>query len=218
MGALIYRDLRLAARSPGAWLLGLIFFGLFLLLCAIALGGSFSVMRPLAPALIWLAVVFSLLLSFNGLFQSDYEDGTLEQLLLSQVGAVQIVLAKAAVFFICAYLPLILAIPLAGLGYALPASTTAGLCLSLLFAAPALIAYGVMSGAVLVGRPQGGFISVLITAPFLIPVLIFGLAAVDSYPLHGLSSPEFRAIAGLSLIGCALGFPAAAAALKANME
>ena len=218
MGALIHRDLRLAFRAPGSWLLGLVFFGLFLLLCAIALGGSFSVMRPLAPALIWLAVIFSQLLAFNGLFQADFEDGSLEQLFLSNIGLFPIILAKAAVFFLCSYLPLLIAIPLAGLGFALPVPTIAGICLSLLFAAPALVAYGVMSGAILVGRPQGGFISVMLTVPFLIPVLIFGLAAVDSYPVHGLSSLEFQALSGLSLIGCAVGFPAAAAALKVNLE
>ena len=218
MGPLVHRDLLLAARSPSGWLLGLVFFALFLLLCAVALGGSFSAMRPVAPALIWLAVIFSQLLAFNGLFQTDFDDGTLEQLVLSNVGMLQIVLSKAAVFFICSYLPLLIAIPLAGLGFALSSAAIAGMCLSLVFAAPAVLAYGVMSAAILAGKPQAGFISVLVTVPFLIPVLIFGVAAVDSYPIHGLSSLELRALGGLSLIGCAIGFPAAAAALTANME
>jgi heme exporter protein B len=218
MAPLIQRDLLLAVRTPSTWLLALVFFGLFLLLCAVALGGSFGVMRPLAPALIWLAVIFSQLLAFNGLFRADFEDGTLEQLTLSGMGTLRIVLAKAVVFFLFTYLPLLIAIPLAGFGFALPAPKISGICLSLIFAAPALIAYGVMSGAILAGRPQGGFISVILTVPFIIPVLIFGVAAVDSYPVHGLSSLEFRALGGLSLIGCAIGFPAASAALTANME
>lgn len=216
--ALIRRDLTLALRSPAAWLLGILFFTLFLLLCAIALGGTTARLRLLGPALIWLAVIFSQLLAFNTLFQTDYDDGSLELLILSGMSTFQITLAKAALFFICTYLPLLIAVPLAGLGFALSGAQIIGTCLSLLFAAPALISYGVMSGAILGGRPQGGFVSVMITTPFLIPVLIFGVAAVDSYAANGLMGLEFQALAGLSLIGCAIGFPAAAASLSANLE
>ncbi|MGJ8564137.1 MAG: heme exporter protein CcmB [Alphaproteobacteria bacterium] len=215
---LLKRELMLMARTPSSWMLGLVFFALFLLLCVIALGGRQSVMQPLAPALIWLAVIFSQLLAFNSVFQSDYEDGSLEQLALSGVGMLRIVLAKAAAFFIFVYLPLLFAIPIAGIGFALSPSTLAAICLSLIFAAPALIAYGVMTAAMMAGRPQSGFLSVIITAPFLVPVLIFGLAAIDNYFVSGITGLEFQALAGLSFIGCALGFPAASAALSTHLE
>lgn len=218
IAALIKRELTLMVRTPSTWLLGLVFFALFLFLCVIALGGRMSVMQPLAPALMWLAVIFSQLLAFNTLFQSDYEDGSLEQLVLSGVGTLRIVFAKAIAVSIFVFLPLIIAIPIAGAGFALPAGTLAGTMLSLIYAAPALIAYGIMTAAIMAGRPQSGFLSVIITAPFLVPVLIFGLAAIDSYTVSGLSALEFRALLGLSFIGCAVGFPAASGALSAHLE
>lgn len=218
IGPLIRRDMTLALRTPAGWLLGLMFFAVFLLLCAIALGGTFTRLQLLGPALIWLAAIFSQLLTFNTLFQSDFGDGSIEQYIVAGISPLMIVVSKAAVFFIYTFLPLLLAVPLAGLGFGLETPVIIGTCLSLLFAAPALTAYGVMSGAVLAGRPQGGFVSVLMTAPFLIPILIFGVAAIDSYPVHGLSGLEFQALAGLSLIGCAAGLPAASAALSANLE
>lgn len=218
MLALIVRDIRLAFRNRTAWIMGLAFFGLFLCLCAIALGGNLNKMRPLAPALIWLAVILSNLLAFNGLFQSDYEDGSLEHLILSGLSPAKIAMGKAVSFFTTAYLPILIAVPLAGVGFALPGESITGLCVALLCAAPALIAYGVMTGAIMAGRPNAGVFSIILTAPFLIPVLIFGLSAVDSYAANGLMALEFRALLGLSLIGCAIGIPAAGAALSANTE
>ncbi len=218
MWTLIRRDITLIARSPAVWLLGLIFFALFLTLCAIALGGDARFMRPLSPALIWLAVLFSLLLAFNMLFQSDLDDGALEQLVLSGVGTISIVLSRAAAFFVCIFVPLLIAVPLAGIAFTIPAIKITGLMFSLIFAAPALVAYGIMTAAIMAGRPEGSFLSVLITAPLIIPALIFGVAAVDSYAAHGLWGLEFQALAGISLIACAIGFPAAAAAISSNLE
>jgi len=83
---------------------------------------------------------------------------------------------------------------------------------------PALAIYGVLSSAILAGRQGGGFLIVLITTPFLIPLLIFGIEAVESYTKSGLGAAEFRVLIGLSLIAVAVGLPAASAALKANLE
>lgn len=214
---IVKRDLVLGARSGGAWLYGILFFFVFLTLCAIALGGDLSVMRPLAPALIWLSVILSIMLSFSQIFHTDFSDGSLEHLLLSK-SALKICISKSVSFGCLAILPLILAAPLAAIIFDLGASVIIGLCLSLIFALPALSVYGVMASAIMATRGGTGFLMVLITAPFLIPVLIFGLAAVDSYGAHGLLATEFRALAGLSLIACAIGLPAAGAALTTNME
>jgi len=202
IGAIFKRDMTLALRSGGAWLYGLFFFAVFIALSAIALGGSLNVMRPFAPALIWLAVIFSALLAFPAIFQDDFEDGNLAQLKISGVSLINLCIAKSVSFAVLSILPLLIATPL----------------LSIAFAAPALTVYGVLSGAILAGRRGGGFLIVLITSPFLIPLLIFGLAAVQGYTENGLTALEFRVLIGLSLIAIAIGIPAAAAALKANLE
>lgn len=217
-GTLIKRDLRLAGRSGGAWLLGLAFFLVFLTLTAIALGGNTEMMRPLAPALIWLAVILSTMLSFSSVFMEDYADGTLEQLKLTRISLLSLCASKAVSYFLVAIAPLLIAAPIAALAFDLPREEITGICLSLVFAAPALSVYGIFASAIMAGRGASGFLIVMITAPFLIPLLIFGVAAVDSYSQTGLAAPEFRALVGLSLIGSAIGLPAAAAALNANLE
>lgn len=218
IGAIIKRDLILALRSGGAWLYGVFFFTVFISLSAIALGGSLSVMRPLAPALIWLAVIFSAMLSFPSIFQEDYKDGNLAQFKLSGVSLISLCAAKAVSFALLSLLPLIIAIPLAALAFDMSSPSIFATTLSISLAAPALTLYGVLSGAILAGRRGGGFLIVLITTPFLIPLLIFGLDAIDGYMSSGLAAVEFRVLIGLSLIAIAVGLPASAAALNANLE
>lgn len=218
IATIIKRDLTLALRSGGAWLYGLFFFAVFIALSAIALGGSLSVMRPFAPALIWLAVIFSAMLSFPAIFHDDYQDGNLAQLKTSGVSLISLCTAKAIGFAVLSILPLLITIPFAALVFDMPNETIKATILSLIIAAPALTIYGVLSSAILAGRRGGGFLIVLITTPFLIPLLIFGLEAIDGFAKSGLAAVEFRVLIGLSLIAIAVGIPAAAAALNANLE
>jgi len=215
---IIQRDLTLAFRSGGTWLYGLFFFAVFIALSAIALGGALNVMRPFAPALIWLAIIFSAMLSFPAIFQDDFKDGNLAQLKISGVSLINLCIAKAISFALLSIMPLLTALPFAALVFDMPSQIIMATLLSIILAAPALTIYGVLSSAILAGRGGGGFLIVLITTPFLIPLLIFGLEAIEGYATSGLGAIEFRVLIGLSLIAVAVGIPAAAAALNANLE
>ena len=217
IAAIVKRDLNIAMRSGGAWLYGLFFFAVFIALTAIAMGGTLNAMRPFAPALIWLAVIFSAMLSFPTIFQEDYLDGNLAQLKLSGLSLIKVSIAKTISFALLSIAPLLLATPLAALLFDMALDVTIATVLSLVIATPALTIYGVLSSAILASR-RGGFLIILITSPFLIPLLIFGLGSVEAYPLNGFSALEFRALSGLSLIAIAVGIPAASAALTANLE
>jgi len=216
--SMILRDIHIAFRSGGAWLMGLVFFAVFLSLAAIALGGEFKTLRPLAPALIWLATVFSLLFSFEHLFSGDASDGSLEHVKLSGMSITAYVFAKVCAHWLLSILPLILALPIAALLFDLQTPILIGLFMSMIIASPALVCYGAFSGACLVGFKGGGFLLVLLTIPLIIPVLIFAVSAVNSYSDAGLFALEFQALAGISLIATAIGIPAAAAALNVMME
>ncbi len=218
MNALLIRDLKLAFRRRTIWLSGVIFFWLFLTLCAIAMGGNMTRLAPMAPALIWLAAIFSQLLGFNQIFQNDIADGSFEQLHLSGLSPLSLASSKMLACFIVSFLPIILATPIAALAFQLPSTTIAGTMLTLLIGAPALISYGTLSGALMAGQKSGAVITILISAPFLIPVLIFAISAIDSYPLHGLISPQYQALAALSVIAISAGLPATAAALSTYLD
>ncbi len=215
---LIKRDIRLAFKDGDNWLLGLLFFAIFLTICAIGLGGTFSRITPLAPSLFWLAIILSALLSVTTIFGSDVQDGSLTQIRLSGVSMFALCVAKAVTFICISILPLLLILPFAAYGFALNGPAITGLCLSVIIAAPAIAAYGVFAGALTLSRGSGHYLIILITVPLLVPIVIFAIAAADSFPEAGLWIPEFRALLGLSFIACAVGLPAASAALNVHFE
>ena len=218
IGTIITRDLRLAARSGGAWAYGLIFMLFFLALSAIALGGDTQTLTPLSIPLIWLAILFASLLSISQIFRNDMEDGTLAQMKLAGLSSMTIASAKTVSFALIYLLPLIITTPIWGQFFGLSGSGLAGLTLALLLALPAIAMYVAVSGALLCSRQSGGFLAIILTAPLLIPTLIFGVAAAQSFPQAGLAAAEFRILAGLSFVSIAIGLPATAAALTANLE
>ena len=218
MGEIIKRDLRLAARSGGAWSYGLVFMVFFLALCAIALGGNSQTLAPLSIPLIWLSILFASLLSIAQIFRADMEDGSLAQLKLAGLSSMTIASAKTLSFAFVYLLPLIITTPIWGQLFGMDSESLAGLTLALLLALPAIAIYVAVSGALLCAKQSGGFLAIILTAPLLIPTLIFGIDAAQSFSDTGLAAAEFRILAGLSFISIAIGLPATAAALTANLE
>ena len=218
MRAIIFRELRLALRSGGAWLHSLIFFTIFITLCAMALGGETVVLRPLAPALIWLAAILSMLLSFERVFQNDFADGTLEQYALSAASPITIVSAKVLVHFILTALPLILIAPFAGATLGLSIESCLRLTVSLLLGAPALVIYGCFAGACLMRYRQAGLLIILLTIPLLLPLLIFGIDMVDAEEGSAIFGLQAQVLCGMSLLSLGLGLPAITGAFNAQME
>lgn len=215
---LIKRDIVIASRSGSSVLNGLIFFCLFIALASISLGGTSDVLKPLSPALIWLAIVFSTMLSYQNIFQDDYKDGNLSQLRLGGISALNICIAKSISFSIQSILPLILSVPIVAILLNMPLSEIKTIMATLIIATPGLTVYGVFSSAIAAKIPGGSFFIVLITSPFLIPLLIFGLESMNSASDVSIFNSELRVLVGLSLIAIAIGLPASAAALKTNME
>lgn len=218
LSALLRRDMVMAIRSGAQWQMGLIFFVLFLLLSAIALGGNFSTLRPLALSLVWMALVLSLMLSFDQIFTSDFEDDTIIHLRHSGFPIGYYVAAKILSQWVFSILPLLLCLPITGLLFDLSFQLCAGLFFSILIASPALLCYGAFNSACLVGQKNSGILLVTLSLPVLLPVLIFGIQSALQYEQHGLYASEFQALAGLSLIAIAIGFPATRLALLTNLE
>lgn len=215
---ILRRDLVRAARSGGSWAYGLVFMAIFLALCAIALDGEMSVLRRLGVPLIWLAVSFASLMSVDRIFAEDLRDGTTGQLWLSGVSYLTQSLAGIFSFSAIYLLPLILTAPLWSLLFDLSSRVVLGLIIALLCALPGLASFTALAGALTGASGKGGFLAIFISAPLLVPILIFGVAATSSFSAGGMAAVEFRALIGLSLLAMALSIPASAAALSVNTD
>ena len=213
MSTILKRELRFAVRGASGTGLSLVFMALFVLMCGIALGGS----QPmLGPGLLWLAATLSALLGLDRLYQPDQETGALAQMHLSGASGFAIAMAKGLSFAITSLAPLILATPLLALLLSMDGSAIIGTILSLLIGAPAITAYASVTAAILAAQRGSAVLAVILTAPLLVPVLIFGTEAANAFAADGIDAVQFRILAGLSFIAVALGTPATVAALAAN--
>ena len=196
------RDLRLASRQQGDWLNPLIFFLMVITLVPLAISPDPERLREMAGGIIWIAALLAVLLAMDGLFRSDYDDGTLEQLLLTPAPLPLLVLAKVFAHWLQTGVALALLAPLAGV------------LLNLLLGTLTLSLISAIGAALTVGLRRGGVLVPLITLPMHIPVLIFATASVQA-ALAGLPVDGYLALLGAFLVlALCLAPIAAAAALR----
>jgi len=156
----------------------LVFLFLAITLFALGTGGGPDVLRDYAPAIIWVLVLLANLLSLEALYRRDFEDGSLEQLILHAEPEFLPILAKISVHWVFSGLAMTLLAPVAALILFLPTSALPTLMSGLLVGTPALSLIGAVGAALTVGLRRGGLLLALLVLPFYVPILIFGAGAV----------------------------------------
>ncbi|MGG7566070.1 heme exporter protein CcmB [Rhodovulum sp. DZ06] len=216
--SLVLRDLRLAFRIGGGGLLGLGFFLVAVLMTPLGVGPEGDILSRSAPGVIWVAALLACLLSLDRLFQADLEDGSLDQIALSPLPLEAVVIAKSLAHFIATGLPLAAAAPVLALTLHLPQEGFVTLVLSLLIGAPALSLTGAVGAALTVGVRRGGLLLSVLVLPLYVPTLIFGARAVDDAAMGQPPGPALLFLGAVTLLSCAVGPIAAAAALRINLR
>lgn len=178
--ATLKRDLVLLMRRRSEVLNPLVFFAIVITLFPIGISPDPALLAAIAPGLLWVAALLAALLSLDSLFRADYDDGSLEQLLLTPQPLPVLVLAKVAVHWLLTGLPLALMAPLLGIMLALPAGSYGVLAVSLALGSASLSLIGAIGAALTVGLSRGGVLLSLLVLPLYIPVLIFGAGAVQA--------------------------------------
>jgi heme exporter protein B len=176
---LLIRDLRLAMRNRHELANPLIFFVLVVTLFPLATSPTPQALQTMAPGVIWVSALLAVLLSLDRLFKQDYEDGSLDQLMLSPNPLVILVFAKVTAHWLLTGLPLVIIAPLLGLFMSLPVEAVNVLIYSLLLGTPVLSLIGAIGVSLTVAVNRGGVLLSLIILPLYIPILIFGANAVD---------------------------------------
>ena len=212
------RDLLLSYRRKSDLVNPLIFFLMVATLFPLGVSPDPVFLAEVAPGVVWVAALLATLLSMDSLFRSDFEDGTLEQMLLSPQPLYMVVLAKVLAHWMLTGLPLTLLAPLLGVMLFLPADGMSGLVISLLLGTPTLSLVGAIGAALTVGLRKGGVLISLLVLPLYIPVLIFGSAAVQG-AVTGLPLGGYFAILGAMLsLGLVMAPLAIGAALRISVS
>jgi heme exporter protein B len=171
------RDLTVAFRTRGETANPVAFFVLVVVLFAIGIGPDLDTMSEVGPGVVWVLALLSTMMAMEGLFRRDFEDGSLEQMLLHSRPLFLAVLGKLIAHWCVSGLALTLISPVAAFMLQVPVPAMPTLALSLALGTPTLILIGAIASALTVGLGRGGLLVALIALPLYIPVLIFGASA-----------------------------------------
>ena len=214
----LQREMLLAYRRRSDIVNPLAFFLIVATLFPLGVSPDPKFLAQVSSGVIWVAALLATLLSMDGLFRSDYDDGSLEQMLLSPRPFVLMVLAKVGSHWLLSGLPLALLSPLLGVMLFLPVEGTWALVVSLLLGTPTLSLIGAIGAGLTVGLRKGGVLISLLVLPLYIPVLIFGAATVQAGVL-GMPVGGYLALLGAILVlGLTLSPFAIAAAVKISVS
>ena len=208
---LVRREIALAAHHPGDSIAALLFFVIAASLFPFAIGPTAQVLAGIAPGVAWVTALLSALLPLDRLFGADFEDGSLDLLLLSGLPASGVAAAKITGHWLTTGLPVLIMSPVIAIMLRIDMAELPRLLLTLLPGTLLLSLVGGMSAAITLGARRGTALMPLIALPLMIPAVIFGAAGVVAeHP-----TAEFAMLYGLLALFLPLAPLAAGAGLRA---
>ena len=217
-GTLFAREMRLAWRNGAEILNPLWFFLVVITLFPFGVGADPQLLTQIAPGIIWVAALLAALLVMDRLFRDDWQDGSLEQLLLLPTPLVVVVLVKVLAHWVMTGLPLLVVSPLAALLLGMAPHDACILALTLLLGTPTLSFFGAVGVGLTVGLRRGGVLLSLLVLPLSVPLLIFATGAIQA-GAAGLPVDGYLAILAAFLAASATLCPfATAAALRLTVQ
>ena len=216
--AIIRRDLILALRRRSEIANPLFFFVLVITLFPLGVGAKTHLLQAIAPGIIWVSALLAAMLSLDSLFRSDFDDGSLEQMLLSPHPLSILILGKIFAHWLVTGLPLLVIAPLLAVFLGMPSQALGVLLLTLLLGTPVLSLIGAIGVALTVGLRRGGMILSLLVLPLYVPVLIFASNAVDMAGVGLPVSAQINILLSMLFMALVLAPWPTAAALKMSMN
>ena len=215
---LLRRQLVLAVRRPIEIANPLLFFAMVVALFPLGLGPAPDKLTEFAPGILWIIALLSNLLTSDTVFRNDFDDGSLEQLLLSPQPLYLSVLAYICAHWLVTGLLLALVSPVFALMLNLPAGAIGALFFSLLLGTAVLSLVGGIGAALTVGLKRGGMLISLLILPLYMPVLIFGSAAVQAAVNESPVAPYLAILGAMLSLAIALAPLAMSAGLRISVD
>ena len=216
--SMIGRELLIAARYPAEILNPLVFFLMVVTLFPLGISPEPEFLSQIAGPVIWIAALLALMLSLDSLFKNDFDDGSLEQLLISPSPIAMMVLVKVITHWFTTVFPIILLAPVLALMLHLPAEGYGALFLTLLLGTPTISLIGGIGAALTVGLHRGGVLLSLIVLPLFIPILVFSASAIEAANMGMLYNPQLAILAAMLLLALLAAPFATAFALKISIN
>ena len=208
--SILSRDVKLGLRQASDGAQVLVFFVLAATLFPFGVGPEANLLARIASGVVWVTALLAAMLSLDRLFSADFEDGTLDQMALSDTPLAILVLAKVAAHWLLTGLPLLLAAPVLAIMLNIDAELLPVLIASMALGTPCLSLFGAIGAALTLGARRSGTLVPLLVLPLVLPVLIFGVGAIEA-SATGLGARPYLLILAALLAGAAGLAPIAAA-------
>ena len=218
LSAIIRRDLRLALRQGSDSIMVVTFFVLTVVLFPFGLGPETNLLERTSAGILWVTALLASMLSLDRLFLADYEDGSLELLALTPTALEVMVIGKVVAHWLTTGLPLMAAAPVLAVLLHMNGDGFTTLLITMLLGTPTLSLIGAMGAALVLGARRGGVLLSLLVLPLYVPVLIFGVGAIDAAVQDLPSQAQLMVLGGMLLAALPLAPWAAAAALRQALE
>lgn len=218
MGAIIRRDLQVVYRRWGDTTHPLMFFAIVTALFPLALSPRPELLQTLGPGVLWIGALLSMLLSLDALFRQDFDDGSLEQLVIGPHPLGLLMLAKSLTHWLVTGLPLVVLAPALAVTYHLEAKAIGALCVTLLIGTPTLSLLGSIGAALTAGVRQSGGLLALLVLPLCLPVLMFGARATALAAEGEAIAGPLYLLASLLVLAISLVPVASAAAIRISLD
>lgn len=216
--AMVKRDFTLAMRRKADVLTTLFFFLIVVSLFPLGVGPEMETLRQIGPGVIWVAALLAAMLSLGRMFSDDYQDGTLEQIILLPHPLSMMVLSKIITHWLLSGLPLVIFSPLLAMQLGLDGEAIVLLMITLVLGTPAMSLIGAVGAALTLGLRGGGVLVSLLVLPLYIPILIFGAGAVESQSVGLGADAHLSILGGLLLLALVFTPISTAAALRISLD
>ncbi len=194
----IKKEWLLAIRSFQDLVQPLFFIFILVIIFPLSIGVNDALLHQVASGIIWIAVLLSVLLASEKYFKTDFEDGSLEQIMLSGNSMLSYVFAKILVQWVVQILPILLSLPLFGIFYKLSFNYELQIALSLIIGSFSLLLFAMLGAALTLSISRSSMLSILLILPLYIPTLVFALSAISAY------NEGFSNIGQFSILGAIL--------------
>lgn len=216
--ATLKRDLLVAFKRRNDLLNPIMFFLIVVTLFPLGVSPDPDELTRISAGVIWVSALLASMLSLDNLYRADYEDGSLEQLLLSPQPLFFLILAKNIAHWLISGLPVVVLSPLLAYMLYLPEGAYWTLILTLMIGTPVLSLFGSIGVALTVGLGSRGLILAVIVLPLTMPVLIIGAKAVTDVMFGLPVGSHFALLGAILAVALSIGPLASAAALRISVN
>jgi heme exporter protein B len=212
---LVRRDLLLAWKEGGTVGVALGFYLMVVTMLPLSLGPDLNLLTRIGPGLLWVALLLATLLSLGRLFETDFEDGSLEVMAIGPLPLEAVAAAKSLAHWLTTGIPLTILAPVLGLLVNLPLEAYGVLVATMLAGTPAVSFVGAIGAALTLRARRSGVLLALLMLPLYVPTLLFGIEAISAaLNQSGGFMPAFLILVAISLASVVLAPVAAAWALR----